>query len=248
MVHRTKQPTAPIIVLIVATGIIQYGVLPPQTIPSASAQIQQTSVEFDSAMTIGRLGYSAVSIAAGGGVAGDATAAIANLAELDTELGNLANLQSLRDFSAQGVAEIRESIWRGGASVAQLSVLTAAESELAIHQAALDQAEGGLCAHLDAFLENALGASGTATMGRVHANRERRVPDHFKALELDDTDWHLLEAACVKSSRNIPLTADESSILTQCQSDPQSILVASRLATNLSPIESVFDAALAIQE
>ena len=248
MVHRTKQPTAPIIVLIVATGIIQYGVLPPQTIPSASAQIQQTSVEFDSAMTIGRLGYSAVSIAAGGGVAGDATAAIANLAELDTELANLANLQSLRDFSAQGVAEIRESIWRGGASPARLSALSSAESELSTRQAAVDQAENSLRADVEEFLEYRLGASDMTVMARFHANRDRRVPENFKALDLSDSEWSTLESACVKSSRGLSLTGAESSILSQCQSDQLAILVASRLAANLVSIKAVFDAALAPEE
>lgn len=235
----TKFAVAAIVLFAV---VVSLALKPMGVVPAAHAQSSLPSAEMlnaAAARQLIRFGFGPDAIAAAGGSSTGALAAALAGAQQEDLLA-LSALEADCEQAAQDVAELKAAIWRGGASTEQLSALQSAESELASRQPAVDQAEAALRGEMREFFVSALGAGNVILMERFNANRDRGVPDAMKALDLSDSQWLTLEAACVKSLRGLSLTTEESTLLAQGQSHATTVLVASRLQLNGPALQTCF--------
>lgn len=240
---------------IVTTGaallLLFVVLLAPRTVPPAVAQALQAAPLANGLLSDGadsaplvwliRAGYQPDALAAGGGSNEVAAAVLHHLADHQNALNALSVMKDQRDAKAEMVAHINAQLWRGGSSPERLAELQVASSQLAVRRAEYDQKNAQLQTAVDEFLTNSVGADGVAVSDRFRLNRDRRVPDAFKALDLDDEAWSTLESAYIKLSHNYSMSGDEASLLAQCENHPLSILVASRLASNAPAIGMEYD-------
>lgn len=229
----------------IALGLALIGVVSVSWLLSSHAFVARAqSSEPGAAAPLSRLrelGFSPASLAGAGGTVGVSQSAVSYLNGVDAELDVVAALKANHSTATIAYDQARMALRASGASSESVTAFEQAQSTLAITQSALAAAESDLRADVLEAITSQIGAAGVVICQRMIANRHRRVPEHFKALALTESQWKTLEIACLKAADEQPLRDEEAGLLSQCQNDPTAILVASRIQNNAPLIEAYFN-------
>lgn len=167
--------------------------------------------------------------------------AVSHLEGMSADLTAIAGLEASHVAAVQEFEIARMALREGSASPARVAAFEQAQSALAAAESAMDAVETALRASVLEVIVSSVGAGGVAICERMITIRDRRAPEHFKALDLTEAQWETLEIACLKAADEQSLRPEEASILTQCENYPTAILVASRIQTNAPAIQAYFN-------
>jgi len=227
-----------IVAMALAFAIAVFSLIGPASTSPAQAQtaVSDRALALIPAVRLIQLGFDERSLAAAGANASTVDAALSHLASRPADLETLARLDAAEAAATQKSLAAHEALRAGGASPDRVSAYETAEAELTARRAKRQALSEALRTDVSDVLAGHVGADGAAVRERFHANRDRLVPDEFKALDLTEAHWRTLERACLKQSSGQTLKTDKAALLAQCENHPQAALVASRLSAGAPAI------------